>query len=123
MSENEYKSIRFHIILLYVEIYIYMKGSLLGNIINFLREKDLIYIMVAVYIGTILNNFLSSFTNSIIIPLIGLAIPENWGASDSVIEKLEDLGFVEMRKLLTDFISLLIAVFVSYYLIKMVLGK
>ena len=100
-----------------------MKGSLLGNIIGFLKEKDLIYIMVAVYIGTILNNFLSSFTNSIIIPLIGLIIPESWNVSDSIIDKLQELGFVEMRKLTTDFISLVIAIFVSYSLIKLVLRK
>ena len=100
-----------------------MKGSLLGNIIGFLKEKDLIYIMVAVYIGTILNNFLSSFTNSIIIPLIGLIIPESWNVSDSIIDKLQELGFVEMRKLTTDFISLIIAIFVSYSLIKLVLRK
>lgn len=100
-----------------------MKGSLLGNIIGFLKEKDLIYIMVAVYIGTILNNFLSSFTNSIIIPLIGLTIPESWNVSDSIIDKLQELGFVEMRKLTTDFISLIIAIFISYSLIKLVLRK
>ena len=40
---------------------------------------------------TILNNFLSSFTNSIIIPLIGLIIPESWNVSDSIIDKLQEL--------------------------------
>ena len=93
------------------------------NIIDFLKEKDLIYIMVAVYIGTILNNFLSSLTNSVIIPVIGLVVPDSIKLNDVVINKLHDLGFIEMRKLSSDFISLLIAIFVSYYLIKLVLGK
>ena len=40
---------------------------------EFLKEKDLIYFMIAVYVGTLLNDFLSSFTNSIIIPLINMS--------------------------------------------------
>ena len=64
------------------------------NIIDFLKEKDLIYIMVAVYIGTILNNFLSSLTNSVIIPVIGLVVPDSIKLNDVVINKLHDLGFI-----------------------------
>jgi len=86
---------------------------------EFLKEKDLIYFMIAVYVGTLLNDFLSSFTNSIIIPLINMAIPDSMNADSLIMEKL---GFVELRKLMSDFISLIIAVILSYYLIRFVLN-
>jgi len=35
---------------------------------------------------------------------------------------MEKLGFVELRKLMSDFISLIIAVILSYYLIRFVLN-
>jgi len=88
----------------------------------FLKEKDLIYFMIAVYIGTLLNEFLTTFTSSVIIPIINMIIPESFGLDGSITDTLENLGFVELRKLSTDFISLLIAIFVSYYLIRFVIG-
>ena len=38
-----------------------MGSPFINKIRSFLKEKDLIYFMIAVYVGTILNNFLSSF--------------------------------------------------------------
>ena len=39
-----------------------------------------------------------------------------------ILSVLEDLGFVELRKLETDFISLIISILVSYYLLRFVIG-
>lgn len=99
-----------------------MRKTFIDKMRSFLKEKDLIYFMIAVYIGTILNDFLSSFTNSIIIPIVNMAIPSSLKIGDKMTNMLEDLGFVELRKLETDFISLLIAIFVSYYLLRFVIG-
>lgn len=99
-----------------------MGKTFIDKMRSFLKEKDLIYFMIAVYIGTILNDFLSSFTNSIIIPIVNMSIPNSLKIGDKMTNMLEDLGFVELRKLETDFISLLIAIFVSYYLLRFVIG-
>jgi large-conductance mechanosensitive channel len=99
-----------------------MGSPFINKIRSFLKEKDLIYFMIAVYVGTILNNFLSSFTNSIIIPLISMLIPKSLTIGEKMGQILEDLGFVELRKLETDFISLIISILVSYYLIRFVIG-
>ena len=106
-----------------INIFVINMGKLfITKLKEFLKEKDLIYFMIAVYVGTLLNDFLSSFTNSIIIPLINMAIPDSMNADSLIMEKMEKLGFVELRKLMSDFISLIIAVILSYYLIRFVLN-
>ena len=99
-----------------------MSKSIFQKMRSFLIERDLIYFMIAVYAGTILNDFLSSFTNSIILPIVNMAIPSSFKIGDKMKDTLEDLGFVELRKLESDFISLIIAIFVSYYLLRFVVG-
>jgi large-conductance mechanosensitive channel len=78
--------------------------------------------MVAVYIGTILNKFLTTFTNSVIIPVIDLITPDAIFTENTISKKLESLGFINLRELVRDFLSLSIAITMSYYLIRFVLN-
>lgn len=47
------------------------------NISNFLFEKDLLQLIIAVYLGTVLQDFFNSFVNGIILPLLLLFIPNS----------------------------------------------
>ena len=96
--------------------------TFVNRIREFMKERDLIYLMIAVYIGTILNKFLTTFTNSVIIPVIDLITPDAIFAENAVSKNLEKLGFVNLRELVRDFLSLGIAIIMSYYLIRFVLN-
>ena len=99
-----------------------MGNTFVDKMRKFMKEGDLIYLLVAVYIGTILNKFLTTFTNSVIIPLIHLIIPDAIFIENNFTKKLEAFGFVNLRELARDFISLGIAIVMSYYLVRFVLN-
>ena len=99
-----------------------MGKTFVDRLREFMKERDLIYLMVAVYIGTILNKFLTTFTNSVIIPVIDLITPDAIFTENTIRKKLESLGFINLRELVRDFLSLSIAITMSYYLIRFVLN-
>lgn len=99
-----------------------MGKTFVDRLREFMKDRDLIYLMIAVYIGTILNKFLTTFTNSVIIPVIDLVTPDAIFAENTVSRNLEKLGFVNLRELVRDFLSLCIAIVMSYYLIRFVLN-
>ena len=99
-----------------------MGKSFVNRIRKFMKERDLIYLTIAVYIGTILNKFLTTFTNSVIIPVFNLIIPDSLLIENIINKKLEGLGFVNLRELVRDFLSLGIAIILSYYVIRFVLN-
>ena len=100
----------------------FVTGTWVNRFRNFLIEKDLIYFMIAVYAGTVLQRFLESLTNSIILPLINLITPSWLSEGENNIQNyLEELGFVDIRNFLLQTFNLLLAIFISYALIKFVL--
>ncbi len=99
-----------------------IKGSFFNRFRKFLIEKDLIYFMIAVYTGTVLQRFLESFTKSILIPIFNLITPKWLSEREGMFnEYLESLGFVNIEEFLQNTFNLLIAIIVSYYLIRFVL--
>tara|TARA_B100000035_G_C21036030_1_gene570999 strand:+ start:2541 stop:2888 length:348 start_codon:yes stop_codon:yes gene_type:complete len=100
----------------------FITGTWINRFRNFLIEKDLIYFMIAVYAGTVLQRFLESLTNSIILPLINLITP-SWlsKVENNIQNNLEDLGFIDIRNFLIQSFNLLLAIFISYALIRFVL--
>jgi len=100
----------------------FITGTWANRLRNFLIEKDLIYFMIAVYAGTVLQRFLESLTHSIILPLINLITPTWLSESEENIQNnLEELGFVDIRNFLIQTFNLLLAIFISYALIRFVL--
>ncbi len=100
----------------------FITGTWINRFRNFLIEKDLIYFMIAVYAGTVLQRFLESLTNSIILPLINIITPSWLSKVESNIQNnLEDLGFIDIRNFLIQTFNLLLAIFISYALIRFVL--
>ena len=88
---------------------------------NFLKEGDLIYYMIAVYTGTVLNNFLTAFSKSIVKPTFGMILPSFMQFSDKNYQEMEELGFVDMKDFITQTISLIISIIVSYLILRFVL--
>jgi large-conductance mechanosensitive channel len=98
-------------------------GTFITRLRNFLIEKDLIYIMIAVYVGTVLQKFLETFTKSIIMPILTLITPEWFEKREKDFkDTLETLGFVNMKELISQTFNLIIAISISYILIRFVLG-
>ena len=88
---------------------------------QFLKEGDLIYYMIAVYTGTVLNDFLSKMSSSIIVPLFSMLFPF-LVVSDEGISYLESLGFKNLDKVISSFISLLISIIISFFILRFVLN-
>ena len=51
--------------------------SLRTDIANFLYQKDLLQLIIAVYLGTVLQDFFNSFVLGIVMPLLMLLIPNS----------------------------------------------
>jgi large-conductance mechanosensitive channel len=100
----------------------FTRGNWSNRLRNFLIEKDLIYFMIAVYAGTVLQRFFESFTSSILIPIFGLITP-SWveNKQEDIQTKLEELGFVNIREFLIHTFNLILAIILSYALIRFVL--
>lgn len=101
----------------------FTNGKFINRLRFFLIEKDLIYIMIAVYVGTVLHKFLETFTESIIIPILVLITPQWFEKGEKNIkDTLEALGFVNMKELISQTFNLIIAIIISFVLIRFVLG-
>lgn len=95
--------------------------EMLNQLRNFLKEGDLIYYMIAVYTGTVLNNFLTAFSKSIVKPTFGMILPSFLQLNEENYAQLESLGFVDMKNLITQTISLIISIIVSYLVLRYIL--
>jgi len=87
----------------------------LDTLVNFLKQKDLIYMAIAVYLGLVLQNFLESLAGDIVIPLATAPLPENIKDID-----LNVFG-MDVNRFIVKLLSFFIAVFVSYLFMKLVM--
>ena len=88
---------------------------------QFLKEGDLIYYMIAVYTGTVLNDFLSKMSSSIIVPFFSMIFPF-LVVSDESLSYLESLGFKNLHEVISSFVSLLISIIISFFILRFVLN-
>ena len=88
---------------------------------QFLKEGDLIYYMIAVYTGTVLNDFLSKMSSSVIVPFFSMIFPF-FVISDQRLSYLESLGFKDLHEVMASFLSLLISIIVSFFILRFVLN-
>jgi large-conductance mechanosensitive channel len=90
---------------------------------NFILNKELIQLILAVYLGNVLQHFFNSFVTGIIMPLITLLIPQ---ANKKNFENLE-LRFLgvnlQIGELLNNSINLLLGFIVSYVFVKYLLSN
>lgn len=93
--------------------------SLGKKIQKFLLERDLLSLSLAIYLGTVLQQFLASFVDGLVTPLLSMLIPKR-------LKDFHENSFLKehnfnIRKIITNLISLVIAVLLSYVLVRYVL--
>lgn len=84
---------------------------------NFLFERDLLQLILAVYLGTVLQDFFNSFVNGMILPLLLLFVP------NSKFNNFEDIQIKILGKdlaigaVIFKLINLFIGFFISYFFV------
>ena len=98
-------------------------NSFKTNIKNFLFNKDLLQLILAVYLGTVLQKFFDSFVNGFVMPLLFILVPNS--NYDSFIDiQIKLLGVnIAIGNILISLINLLIGFFVSYIFVTHFLYK
>lgn len=85
---------------------------------NFILNKELIQLILAVYLGNVLQEFFKSFVTGIIMPMITLLVPQ---ANKRNFENLE-LRFLgvdlQIGELMNNTINLFLGFVVSYIFVK-----
>lgn len=89
-------------------------SALKSSISDFLYTGNLIQLIVAVYLGTVLQNFFSTFVDGIIMPLLILFIPNSKFNKFSEIQ-IEILGVrLKIGELIISLIKMFIGFIVTY---------
>ena len=89
--------------------------KLFNNIVLFLKKKDLIYMALAVYLGLVLQKLIESFIGDITLPIFNSALPQKIKSMNLNILNLNINNFM------TQFLSTLLAILVSYLFMKLVI--
>ena len=98
-------------------------ASLKQGIANFLYEKDLLQLILAVYLGTVLQDFFNSFVMGIIMPLMMLLIP------NSKYDSIQDIQVklfgqnLAVGSVIFKSINLFIGFFISYLFVTHILHR
>ena len=87
----------------------------INKLLTFLEKKDLIYMAIAVYLGLVLQKLLESLAGDIVVPLASAPLPEN------IKEINLNVLNMNVNRFIVQIISFLIAVFVSYLFMKLVM--
>ena len=84
------------------------------GIANFLYEKDLLQLILAVYLGTLFQDFFNSFVLGIVMPLLMLFIPNSKYDSIQAIQ-IKFLGQnLAVGSVIFKMINLFVGFFISY---------
>lgn len=90
---------------------------------KFLYQKDLLQLILAVYLGTVLQDFFNDFVNGMIMPLMILLVPNSKYKHFSDIQ-LGILGVkVDIGKVIMSLIKMLIGFSITYYFVVKFLYK
>lgn len=90
---------------------------------KFLYQKDLLQLILAVYLGTVLQDFFNSFVNGIIMPLMILLVPNSKFTNFADIQ-LKVWGVtMAVGDVIMNMIKMLIGFMITYYFVTRVLYK
>jgi large-conductance mechanosensitive channel len=102
-------------------------NSFKSNIRHFLFDKDLLQLILAVYLGTVVQKFFDSLVHGFIMPLMIILVPNsNFDSFEDIQIKLFNVD-IAIGDIIINMINLLIGFFISYmfvtyFLYKYVLG-
>lgn len=94
-----------------------------SDIANFLFEKDLIQLILAVYLGTVLQDFFTALVQGFILPLMLIFVP------NAKVNQFEDIQIVfmgatiDIGKILFSTINLCLGFFIAYFFVEHVLYR
>ena len=90
---------------------------------KFLYQKDLLQLILAVYLGTVLQDFFNSFVNGIIMPLMILLVPNS--KFDNFADIQVKIWGVDMAvgDVIMSMIKTLIGFMITYYFVTQFLYK
>jgi large-conductance mechanosensitive channel len=92
-------------------------SSFKSQLSNFLFERDLLQLILAVYLGTVLQDFFNSFVNGMVLPLLLIFVP------NSKVDNFEDIQIKFFGKdlaigaVIFKLINLFIGFFISYFFV------
>lgn len=90
---------------------------------RFLYQKDLLQLILAVYLGTVLQDFFNSFVNGIIMPLMILLVPNSKFSNFSDIQ-VKILGVnMAIGDVIMSMIKMMIGFMITYYFVTRFLYK
>ena len=97
--------------------------TLKQGLANFLYEKDLLQLILAVYLGTVLQDFFNSFVLGIVMPLLMLFIPNS--KYDSIQDiQVKFLGQnLAVGSVIFKMINLFFGFLISYMFVTRILYK
>ena len=89
---------------------------------QFLLNKDLLQLILAVYLGSVLQKFLDSFVNGLILPLMILFVPNSQYTNfDDITVKFLGVD-IEAGKLTMSLINLFLGFLISYIFVYYVIN-
>lgn len=94
-----------------------------SDIANFLFEKDLIQLILAVYLGTVLQDFFTAFVQGLVLPLLLILIP------NAKVNQFQDIQMVflgatiDIGKILFSTINLCLGFFIAYFFVEHILYR
>lgn len=94
---------------------VFQKSIQFRTLISFLKKNNIAFMAISVYIGVVLQKFLNSFVNDIFVPLVTAPLP------DSIREIDLNIWNLNINRFMIEIINVLIAVFISYLFIKLVI--
>jgi large-conductance mechanosensitive channel len=90
---------------------------------KFLYSDSLLQLIIAVYLGTVLQEFFNSFVNGFVMPLMILFVPNSkYNSFDDI--QIEMLGVkIAIGNIIVNLIKMLIGFSITYYFVTNVVYK
>ena len=96
-------------------------ATIKSDLYNFLLQKDLLQLVLAVYLGTVVQSFFTSFVQGFILPIILIFIPN---AKVNHFENIEITfmgATIRIGEILFNLINLFLGFLISYIFVEYIL--
>jgi len=97
--------------------------SLHTNVSSFLLERTLVQLVLAVYLGRVLQYLFTSIVEGFIMPLVLLLIPNSKVDNFSDIQIIFLGATIDIGKIIYNIINLCLGFLISYFFVKYILSR
>lgn len=100
-----------------------VQNNFKSNIRHFLFDKDLLQLILAVYLGTVVQKFFDSIVHGLVMPLLIILVPNsNFDTFEDIQIKLFGVD-IAVGDIIVSMINLFIGFFISYVFVTNILYK